>query len=389
MLFAFCTIMCLAQEVTITKVQQRYPWNGLVDIEFEVPLNLINYPISFVATNVVTKEEIIMNTFLGCDGNTIKHPFVFSSCKFHVLWNSINDYPNQNNEPLDINVKGNVIGNSTSNFSPLYMVIDLSAGPDADSYPVQYLNDVPPGGFNDEYRTTKLVLRKITAGKMPRTDVDITLTNDYYIAVYELTRYQYCLIMGGSETSQRPKNISYNTIRGSSNGSKWPASNAVDASSFMGKLRAKTGIDFDLPTEAQWEYACRAGSSGKYGFELNGKELSSFVAGGNYNSTSYDVGTKEPNAWGLYDMHGNDWEWCLDWYSSSNSSYTGLNPKGPSSGDSRVLKGGNHYSSLDMISTHGVNQLQASYRYYLSPSSNGTMVGATYPAIRLTVTLTN
>ena len=110
---------------------------------------------------------------------------------------------------------------------------------------------------------------------------------------------------------------------------------------------------FRLPTEAEWEYACRAGTETMF---YTGNNLSSDAkistdlaeAGwyhGNNNYHTYPVGLKEPNAWGLYDMHGNESEWCNDWYSNSYYSSSSLNnPIGPSSGDRRVLRGGDWYS---------------------------------------------
>ena len=230
-----------------------------------------------------------------------------------------------------------------------YLVVDLSGGTSAASYPVTTLSEVPAGGWTDEYKTTKLVLRKITAGKMPRTDVDITLTKDYYIGVFEVTQRQWELVMGSNPSNfdgntLPVEKVTYEDIRGTNDGSQWPASNAVDATSFMGKLRAKTGIDFDLPTEAQWEYACRAGSSGDWGLLADGT-MGTLDAmgwyGGNSSSKTHLVGTKTPNAWGLYDMHGNVWEWCLDWDSSSG--YSGSDPVGGTSGDCRVLHSGSWY----------------------------------------------
>ena len=248
----------------------------------------------------------------------------------------------------------------------IYVVIDLSSGSNATSYPVTYLINIPSGGWTDEYKTTKLVLRHINSGKMPRTDVNITLTKDYYIGIFEVTQKQYKLVTGSNPSyysgDKRPvERVSYNDIRGSSNGSKWPASNAVDASSFLGKLRAKTGLTLDLPTEAQWEYACRAGSSGTYGLLSTGKEGTLSAMGwyeGNSGSQTHDVGGKTPNAFGLYDMHGNVWEWCLDWYASSG--YSGTDPKGASSGSCRVIRGGScNYSA---------SYCTASYRSSRDPS---------------------
>ena len=252
----------------------------------------------------------------------------------------------------------------------LYCVIDLSGGASASSYPVSYVSSVPSGGFNtDEYKTTKLVMRRIAPGAIPTRDAAVT--KPFYCGVFEVTQRQYELVMGtkpsyfsnASYYATRPvEQVSYDMIRGSSNGAKWPTSLAVDSTSFIGKLRTKTGIDeFDLPTEAQWEYACRAGTTTHYNNGKNYTDSSQdsamdevgrywYNGGQSYSQTcdtsggTAKVGSYLPNAWGLYDMHGNVWEWCLDWYGGS---ITGDDPAGSSSGSYRVMRGGSWCLSAD------------------------------------------
>ena len=186
-----------------------------------------------------------------------------------------------------------------------YMVVDIDC---SDGYePVSYLPDIPTGGWSSDYKTRKLVLRRI--------DQD---DSSYYIGVFPVTVAQWAYVMGSgdSKTSIRPKDyVSYNDIRGSSKGAKYPDSNDVDLSSFFGQLRMITGIaTFDLPSEAEWEYAGRAGTTTKYYTGDTEEDLAK--AGwysGNSGGRTHDVGEKVPNAWGLYDIHGNVWEWCLDW----------------------------------------------------------------------------
>ena len=228
---------------------------------------------------------------------------------------------------------------------PTYCVVDLSGGVNAKSYPVSYLPGISPKGWADEYKTTKLVLRYIPAGSFVMGSYwteshRVTLTRPFYMGVFEVTQRQWELVMGEYPRTP-PQNpvecVSYDDIRGASSGARWPASSAVDASSFLGKLRAKTGLDFDLPTEAQWEYACRAGTTTVYywGDSMDGAYAWYY---NNSGSTTHPVGTKKPNAWGLYDMSGNVWEWCRDWYGTL--AY-GADPVGSASGsDHRVFRGG-------------------------------------------------
>ena len=270
---------------------------------------------------------------------------------------------------------------------PLYCVVDLSGGTSAASYPVTGLADVPNGGWTDEYKTTKLVLRRVEAGTFKMGDAvrdgqmyDITLTKPFYMGVFEVTQKQWELVMGTRPSyfnhddyyASRPvEQVSYDMIRGSSVGAGWPANNAVDATSFLGKLRTKTGLDFDLPTAAQWECACRAGTTTDYnngtnrsGFEqdANMAVVGRYAYNSGYSRHSYVqssapsagtavVGSYVPNAWGLYDMHGNVWEWCLDWLDWGGL-YTATDPKGVSSGSCRVLRGGSWFDDAGLCDSY-------------------------------------
>ncbi len=256
-----------------------------------------------------------------------------------------------------------------------YMVIDLSGGRSAESYPVTSLDDIPSGGWTDEYKTTKLVLRRIEAGsftmgspgneenrKENEVQHRVTLSKDYYIGVFEVTQEQWMRVMDSNPSEnngdKRPvDSVSYNLIRGDKEGAKWPSSPAVDMSSFIGRLREKTKLStLDLPTEAQWEYACRAGAQtafntgdtmeGRYSFTKSGFGGFRFVdEKGGYNNNHTTVGTYSPNAWGLYDMHGNVTELCLDGYVENLGAGDVTDPVGVVSeggffGKKRVCRGG-------------------------------------------------
>ena len=230
----------------------------------------------------------------------------------------------------------------------LYCVVDISGGPGVSSYPVTYMDAPPKDGFNtDEYKTTKLVLRKVEPGSFKmQGKYSVTLTKPFYIGVFEVTQKQYELVTGSNPSrfstapnhETRPvEKVSWNDIRGNSSTHYWPITPNIDSSSFMGKMQARTGISFDLPTEAQWEYACRAGSTTDYFW---GDSMDAYYCWHEDNSsgTTHTVGMTKANAWGLYDMSGNVWEWCLDLHGSLSGG--GTDPVGPSSGSYRVTRGG-------------------------------------------------
>jgi len=228
-----------------------------------------------------------------------------------------------------------------------YWSVDLTTGAE------QYLDSVPLAGWGDEYKTTKLLFRRIEAGSVTvGATKPFTLTKPFYMGVFQVTQKQYELIVGSNPSSykgdKRPVEcVSYNDIRGTTKGAQWPSGAEFDDTSFLGKLKAKVGIAFDLPTEAQWEYACRAGTTSSFNNgALNASDLNLL---GRYSSNRSDgrggysehttVGSYLPNGWGLYDMHGNVFEWCLDWYGGLNGD-PATDFAGADSGDYRILRGG-------------------------------------------------
>ena len=241
------------------------------------------------------------------------------------------------------------------NCKDLYMIVDLTkTGKSA----ISYLKDVPKNGWNDEYRTKKIALRKIAPGSFVYlSGKSFKITKPFYIGVFEVTQKQYEMMMKVNPSEfkgdMRPvEKVSYIDIRGRGKGLNWPKDNKVDDGSYLGKLRKRTGLEFDLPTEAQWEYACRAGTKGD--FNVDGVEvvkLGKCRENGGLDDKHVKVGSFLPNAWGLYDMHGNVWEWCLDrgpdgyvWMSRmADAKETDTDPKGLAVGSSRIHRGGGWY----------------------------------------------
>ncbi len=165
----------------------------------------------------------------------------------------------------------------------------------------------------------------------PQTQV--TLTRDFFVGATDVTQGQYEAIMGTNPSFFKAA------------GRDAPVESVTwdDAIAFCQKLtereraagRLPEGCAFTLPTEAQWEYACRAGTTGPFAGDLDA------MAWYNKNSgrTTHPVGQKQPNAWGLYDMHGNVWEWVLDWYGDYSGGAV-TDPAGPTTGANRVHRGG-------------------------------------------------
>ena len=232
---------------------------------------------------------------------------------------------------------------------------------------VSYSDTPPAGGWTDLHKTTQMVFRKIPAGSFSmgsasgqpdETQHAVTLTKDFYLGIFEVTQKQWEEVRGTTPSffdgdTLPVERVYYSDIRGNNLGNGWPANSLVDGDSFMGRLRSKDSAvgAADLPTEAQWEYACRAGTTGDYAGVLN--DLAWYAANNTPNSTKA-VGSKQPNPWGLHDMHGNVWEICLDWYTFSLGSVEQTDPPGtggvdPVSPPLRVMRGGAYNQTADYL----------------------------------------
>ena len=261
------------------------------------------------------------------------------------------------------------------------MIIDLPSGE------ITYTDIEPLGGWTYEHRSEKLVLRRIKSGtfimgsptnELGRSEDEVqhkvTISKPFYIGIFEITQKQYQIITGNNPSefkgdTKPVHDVSYNDIRGREKGVAWPDNDDVDDYSFLGKLRARTKMNFDLPTEAQWEYACRAGTTtalnngtdlSSVGIDKNLDLLGFYVGNGGIDGLDEGierwkwkgptvVGSYRPNFWDLYDMHGNVEEWCLDKYY----------PKDASKNSPRVLRGGS-WEGDD-------SYCRSAYRYYRAP----------------------
>ena len=179
----------------------------------------------------------------------------------------------------------------------------------------------------------------------------VTLS-DYYIGKYQVTQKQWEAVMGNNPSKFKGDNLPVEMV-------SWD-----DTQEFIKRLNMLTGKKYRLPTDAEWEYAARGGNKSR-GYKYSGSNNINDVAWYEDNSDkkTHPVGTKQPNELSIYDMNGNVWELCNDWYGDySNTAKT--NPMGPSSGSYRVFRGGGWYNSAEFC--------RVSYRERRSPGAPGT-----------------
>jgi formylglycine-generating enzyme required for sulfatase activity len=180
----------------------------------------------------------------------------------------------------------------------------------------------------------------------------VIITKWFEMGKYEVTQAQWEAVTGNNPSRFKGANLPVENV-------SWN-----DVQAFISSLNARSndGYIYRLPTEAEWEYACRAGTTGDYAGSLYEMAWYEDNSGGK----THPVGTKQPNAWGLYDMHGNVWEWCADWKGSYESG-TATDPRGPSSGSARVSRGGGWF--------HPAAICRSAFRDSLSPGSRGGHLG--------------
>ena len=250
-----------------------------------------------------------------------------------------------------------------TNAPPDYMVVDLIAPNTVRFY--ASAEELPGGVTNKIYKTEMMAFRKIPVGHVKwrmgspsseqgrtanETCHHVTLNDDFYMGVYELTVAQKEIIMGGSSSDMTAHGTDwYGNARGG--GYNWPEYKDPSSGSYLGQLRSHVGGgDFDLPLEAQWEFACRAGCPHQFYYTLeddgtlrerNLADLAVFKDNGSIGSP---VGQFLPNAYGLYDMLGSRNEYCRDMWKADN--VTNVDPNvGPTDGSGYVIRGGSYHNN--------------------------------------------
>jgi formylglycine-generating enzyme required for sulfatase activity len=204
---------------------------------------------------------------------------------------------------------------------------------------------IPPGSF---------VMGSASGSSDERPVTRVTLTTAFSLGKTQVTQRSWVAVMGSNPSAFKGESLPVENV-------SWD-----DAMEFCRKLTTlersagslPSGYVYTLPTEAQWEYACRAGTTGDYAGDL--KAMAWFAE--NAGSTTHAVATKQANAWGLHDMHGNVWEWCADWYADKLPGGSVSDSKGPASGSVRVNRGGGWWLDAANCRSAFRNRLSPGYR---------------------------
>ena len=396
MSFAVGTLLAGEGTVSNVVVQQRWPWSQKVDIDYT--LDCDDDDLMDVSVALYDGDTPLSVSLLAFSGDVQGVPRGRRRITFDPMVAG-----------LAAGTYSSVRAELSARPSALYLIVDLTKAK-GEAGVVTYLTkaDLTSGAYgsvvtnpvsgidsiawtgvtNDStYATTKYVMRRISAGTFmmgannkeynkdyaTRTD-QVTLTRDFYIGVFETTQRQWELVMGSNPSyfktngSVRPvEGITYASVRGSS--ADWPTDGygRADEGSFLQKMCDFTGLIFDLPTFAQWQYASGYTLTSWYNTgrtpPASGWATSDYAAecarykgnsdgpsgtGSAVDYASYDVdrgtakvGSYRCNAFGLYDMHGNVWEFLLD-YKGSDYDYPAVctDPVGPVSGENRMWCGG-------------------------------------------------
>ena len=355
-----CAACLTAGAVTfdVGNVRQRYPWNGLVDIDYTVAYGAEETQLTLADAQL--RMEVVDAAASPATTN-VARSFVkqygldLAPGAHRAVWNATADGVTTVSSALKVSL-------SLVRYPQKYLVVDLSNGSRSYCHSVAFLDEPPAGGFNtDEYKTKKIAFRLVPAGTFlmgsPESefghasgDVErqrtVTLTQPFYISIFEFTRAQYTALTGkipgdnrGFGATRPYTSCPLSTFRGTGA--------TVTATSLLGILSRKTGMMFDLPSEAQWEWACRAGTTTPFNDGVSSATSTAFnqsaaavarmkatasASGDRHPGWHTEVGSYAPNAWGLYDMHGNVREILRDRYMDVLPEGPVVDPAGGSSG---------------------------------------------------------
>ena len=352
----FATILCMATAympsfaettITVNSVRQRWPWNNKVDVTYTIAGD-------DATENRVCK--VMLTTVINGNTYAVYNPGLNVNVKpgtYTITWDDA---------PAGVvcdtcTIKAELFTSPAVPTGDDYMIVDLATG--AISYEGVFPASASLCGASgqklsnarynvDKYKSTHYVLRKVPMGTYKTGDSstystgnernnDATWTTDkvYYIGVFPWTNYQYWYVFNLGVAGRPDEQINLKArplgfvrdIRGSNDPTTTPPQEAINNKWFVIKwLNGKTHMNFDLPTELMYEIAARAGTTTKYfwGDDVNdAPKYAVYGRSGTRPGGGWEyVGTKLPNNWGLYDMVGNDWEWCLDSYVAGDDPVT-------------------------------------------------------------------
>ena len=409
-LYASAAIAGTGTPVVSSCTMQQGPGNRIVTIKYAFEDNTVPAVVTLdVKTNVTGSVTANESDWVSIGGEhlwnaqgavwrKVTSADLGGDGRFTITWDPTQTWKDDEGNGFKVNASRVDVTAWPLDNTPDYMVVDLTAsgGPDTQRY--YSSTNFLPGGLlaNEDYRKNLLVMRKImakdvrwTMGTLANTGASaghvVQLTNNYYIGVFEFTQSQWAKVATNSATTayyttdklMRPmERVTFNELRNthsttspgtayaprtvsSGSGGVWPAAPTSD--SFLGLLRLKTGLDFDLPSEAEWEFACRAGNGETYLGNGEQYTTANFAHIGRAKDVNNSTGGEQqtqslapsaggtaicgsfsPNSWGLYDMQGNVSELCLDLYSTDSAVMASLEGKvNTTTGTQRVHRGGN------------------------------------------------
>ena len=410
--FAFAMAATSRADVSaiVTSVQQNWPWDTRVKVSYEVSGGVCDVTPALVFGGLDLAIKIPQSLLLAQVSNmthAVKGDVYAVGPGPHELEFDAAQVKFPENVARPTFQKGLSVTLSAKETSfRKYLVLDLTTTP----YGVSWLDDVPAGGWTDEYKTSKMVLARIPVYGGTTFEVGAPtnefgyvesyeklafskLTNDFYMCVFEVTQKQWENVMGSVPSTIAANNVGdtkpvtkvswldFMGVALDANGYNWPSTSAVSSDCFVGKLRANTtlpacffsGYKFNLPTQVQWEFACRGGVMNTWytgadisvtldmtrtGTARQYDENVESIAWYPHNTDRLKpVGGKLPNPYGIYDMIGNASEWCVDYAlvepCPSGTEPVGKEPPKVANAPLRALRGGNYASFLFASTTYG------------------------------------
>ena len=323
-----------------------------------------------VLTNGVPLPVAAVQSVTG-DVSASLTDFVSDGAGKRIVWQARKDWKGNLGENASIVVSAHY----TNHIEGVYLRVDVTGGKNASSWPYHF-GTVEPDVSSQAFLWDELWLKCVPAGtfimgspasekgreyyELDETQHEVTLTKPFFIGVTPITRKQWTN-MGGSVAG-----LTVTGMEGHPAGKinfTWDVASETRADTLLARINQKTGLaGFALPTEAQWEYACRADTQGVWGdgspydpgttatypsVSTNLALLAWYADNSPVSGTTkvaHQVATRAPNAWGLYDFHGNVWEWCRDWAGDYPTEPV-EDPVGPTTGEKRIRRGGSYNTS--------------------------------------------